>query len=77
MIAKVASGSTQYFLSDRLSARLVLDSSGNVSGRQGHLPFGELRSVFPEMAARPGIGNIDHNLVFDNLFSVQVKFLSL
>ena len=41
MIAKVASGSTQYFLSDRLSVRLSLDSSGNVSGRQGHLPFGE------------------------------------
>jgi len=41
MIAKVASGSTQYFLSDRLSVRLSLDSSGNVTGRQGHLPFGE------------------------------------
>jgi len=41
MIAKVASGSTQYFLSDRLSVRLSLDSSGNVAGRQGHLPFGE------------------------------------
>jgi RHS repeat-associated protein len=31
----------QYYLSDRLSARLVLDASGNVVGRQGHLPFGE------------------------------------
>ena len=41
MIARVASGSTQYFLSDRLSARLSLDQSGNVIGRQGHLPFGE------------------------------------
>ena len=41
MISKVASSSTQYFLSDRLSTRLVLDSSGNVSGRQGHLAFGE------------------------------------
>ena len=41
MIAKVASGSTQYFLSDRLSARLTLDPSGNVLGRQSHLPFGE------------------------------------
>jgi RHS repeat-associated protein len=40
-IAKVASGTTQYFLSDRLSERLVLDTSGNVIGRQGHLPFGE------------------------------------
>ncbi|MEK6288224.1 MAG: RHS repeat-associated core domain-containing protein [Acidobacteriota bacterium] len=41
MIAKVASGTTQYFLSDRLSTRLVLDASGNVIGRQAHLPFGE------------------------------------
>jgi len=41
MIAKVESGSTQYFLSDRLSPRLVLDASGNVMGRQSHLPFGE------------------------------------
>jgi RHS repeat-associated protein len=30
-----------YYLSDRLSTRLVLDASGNVMGRQGHLPFGE------------------------------------
>jgi RHS repeat-associated protein len=41
MIAKVATGTTQYFLSDRLSARLVLDATGNVIGRQAHLPFGE------------------------------------
>jgi len=41
MIAKVASGSTQYYLSDRLSLRLSLDTSGNITGRQGHLPFGE------------------------------------
>jgi RHS repeat-associated protein len=41
MIAKVASGSTQYFLSDRLSTRLVLDSGGSVSGRMAHLAFGE------------------------------------
>jgi RHS repeat-associated protein len=41
MIAKVASGGAQYFLSDRLSERVVLDSSGNVSGRMAHLPFGE------------------------------------
>jgi RHS repeat-associated protein len=41
MIAKVASGTTQYLLSDRLSERLALDTSGNVSGRQAHLPFGE------------------------------------
>jgi RHS repeat-associated protein len=41
MIAKVESASTKYFLSDRLSVRLSLDTSGNVIGRQGHLPFGE------------------------------------
>ncbi|MEK6406231.1 MAG: RHS repeat-associated core domain-containing protein [Acidobacteriota bacterium] len=31
----------RYYLSDRLSTRVVLDSSGNVIGRQAHLPFGE------------------------------------
>ncbi len=56
MIAKVASGSTQYFLNDRLSTRLVLDSSGNVSGRQGHLPFGELRSVSQKWPQGQGLG---------------------
>jgi len=32
---------TRYFLSDRLSERMTLDSSGNMLGRQAHLPFGE------------------------------------
>jgi RHS repeat-associated protein len=41
MIAKITGGTTQYFLSDRLNIRLMLDTSGNVIGRQGHLPFGE------------------------------------
>ena len=41
LLAKVASGTASYFLSDRLSARLVLDTSGNVVGRQATLPFGE------------------------------------
>ena len=41
MIAKIESGATQYFLNDRLSMRLVMDASGNVAGRQGHMPFGE------------------------------------
>jgi len=41
MIAKIGSGVTQYFLNDRLSVRLSLDTSGNITGRQGHLPFGE------------------------------------
>jgi RHS repeat-associated protein len=41
MIAKVASSTTSYFLSDRLSVRMVLNSSGSVVGQQAHLPFGE------------------------------------
>ena len=41
MIAKSAGGTTQYFLSDRLSMRLALSDVGVVAGRQGHLPFGD------------------------------------
>jgi RHS repeat-associated protein len=41
MIANVSGGNTQYLLSDPLSVRVALDGSGNVSGRQTHLPFGE------------------------------------
>ncbi len=41
MIAKEAGGATEYYLSDRLSKRLVMDSSGTIVGRQSHLPFGE------------------------------------
>jgi RHS repeat-associated protein len=41
MIAKQESGVRRYFLSDRLSVRMTLDTSGNVVGRQAHLPFGE------------------------------------
>ncbi len=41
LIAKSVSGVMQYYISDRLSERLVLDTSGNVLGRQAHLPFGE------------------------------------
>ena len=41
MIAKTANGTTQYFLGDRLSPRLVLSDVGVVAGRQSHLPFGE------------------------------------
>ncbi|MEK6410972.1 MAG: RHS repeat-associated core domain-containing protein, partial [Acidobacteriota bacterium] len=33
--------SERYYLSDRLSTRVVLDGLGNVIGRQAHLPFGE------------------------------------
>jgi YD repeat-containing protein len=41
---RASSGSawtSRYYLSDRLSTRLVLDTGGNVVGRQAHLPFGE------------------------------------
>ncbi len=41
MISKIENGALRYFLSDRLSARVVLDLNGNVIGRLGHLPFGE------------------------------------
>jgi RHS repeat-associated protein len=41
MIAKAAGLTTQYFLNDRLSERLMLNTSGTVIGRQSHLPFGE------------------------------------
>jgi RHS repeat-associated protein len=41
LVAKVEGGVTNFFLSDRLSTRLVLDINGNVVGRQAHLPFGE------------------------------------
>jgi hypothetical protein len=56
MIAKVASGTAQYLLSDRLSTRLVLDTTGNVLGRQGHLPYGELRSVSQKWPRGQGLG---------------------
>jgi len=41
IVAKITGGATQYFLGDRSSIRMTLDASGNVVGRQGHLPFGE------------------------------------
>jgi RHS repeat-associated protein len=41
MVAKVESGTTNYFLSDPLGLRLMLDGGGSVVGKQGRLPFGE------------------------------------
>jgi RHS repeat-associated protein len=41
MIAKVSGSAANYYLNDRLSVRLTIDSYGSVSGRQSHLPFGE------------------------------------
>jgi RHS repeat-associated protein len=40
-IAKVNANGTFYFVRDRLSERLRVDSSGNVTAQEGHLPFGE------------------------------------
>jgi len=40
-IAKASGGATQYLVSDRLSNRLILDATGNVLGREAHLPFGD------------------------------------
>lgn len=39
--SRMLKAGTRYVLSDRLSARLMLDTNYNVVGRQGHLPFGE------------------------------------
>jgi len=41
MVAKQEGATRRYYLSDRLSTRLVLDASGNITGRQAHLPYGE------------------------------------
>ena len=41
LVAKIEAGATQYYHQDRLSARLMTDSSGNILGQQGHFPFGE------------------------------------
>jgi RHS repeat-associated protein len=41
MVAREQSGVLRYFLQDRLSTRLITDSSGTLVGREDHLPFGE------------------------------------
>ncbi|MGB6874554.1 MAG: RHS repeat-associated core domain-containing protein [Candidatus Acidiferrales bacterium] len=41
LLAEVGGGATTYFQSDHLSVRMTTDSSGNVTGQQGHYPFGE------------------------------------
>lgn len=40
-IAKIEGGVTSFYLSDSLSARVILNASGAVIGRQSHLPYGE------------------------------------
>jgi RHS repeat-associated protein len=49
MISRLASGVVRYYLNDRLSVRMMLDNSGSVAGRQGHLPFGEEIGTSGEM----------------------------
>ncbi len=41
LIARMGSGLINWYLSDRLSERLVLDGNAGVIGRMAHLPFGE------------------------------------
>lgn len=41
LIASMGGGILKWYLSDRLSTRLILDNNGNILGRQGHLPYGE------------------------------------
>ncbi len=41
LTAKIEAGATTYFHADHLSARLVTDSTGTVTGQQGHFPYGE------------------------------------
>jgi RHS repeat-associated protein len=49
MISRLANGVVRYYLSDRLSVRMMLDNSGSVVGRQGHLPYGEEIGTSGEM----------------------------
>ncbi len=41
MIGRFAGGTTRYYLNDRLSERVVLDTNSAIVGRMGHLPYGE------------------------------------
>jgi hypothetical protein len=45
-----------YPIGDKVSRRLLVDKSGNVLGRQAHLPFGELRSVSQKWPEGQGLG---------------------
>jgi RHS repeat-associated protein len=41
LLAKIESGTTQYYHTDHLSTRLMTDSNGNKVGEQGNFPYGE------------------------------------
>ena len=42
LLAVISVGATNYVLTDHLSPRAVVSSSGTVVGQQGHFPYGEL-----------------------------------
>jgi RHS repeat-associated protein len=42
LLARIEGGSTTYYHPDHLSPRLLTDASGNITGQQGHFPFGEM-----------------------------------
>ncbi len=41
LLAKIEGGVTNYYMADRLSARITTDTNGNIAGQQAHYPFGE------------------------------------
>ena len=41
LLTQIDSSGTHYFHQDQLSPRLITDSTGAVTGQQGHFPFGE------------------------------------
>jgi len=41
LLAKIDSSGTKYYHQDRLSNRLITDSSGNTVAQMGHFPYGE------------------------------------
>jgi RHS repeat-associated protein len=41
LLAKIESGTTTYFHSDHLSARVMSNTSGGIASQSGHFPFGE------------------------------------
>lgn len=41
LLVQVSGGATTYYQKDHLSVRMITDASGNVTGQEGHFPFGE------------------------------------
>ena len=48
MVARDQGGTLRYYHQDRLSTRLITDSSGTVMGTEDHMPFGEEAGVIAE-----------------------------